>query len=176
MAKNGVSASAVGTHLDLTRQRVGQLADEGVFARLDDGSFKLDACRVAYIRWLRSDDRRVAKTATNSRINDARAAEIELRTAEREKRIVAEAQAHGIAIIEEFGGQLRSDLMAIPARVTADIAMRRRIEEQIEEAFGASSDRAKAEAARAQVPEPVAAEVRARVKIELRASKRSIRK
>lgn len=146
MPKLGVSGPVVGQHLDLTKQRVGQLVDENVFARLSDGSFDLDACRVAYIRWLRSDERRASKAVTTSRFQEARAADLEQRTAERNKDLLKQAQAEAISVIDEFYGGLRSDLMAIPARVTADIALRRRIEDGIDDAFGASAKRSLAAA------------------------------
>lgn len=86
------------------------------------------------------------------RVRDARAADIELRTAERKRAHIVEAQAEAVAVIDEYAGQLRSDLMAIPARVTADIAMRRRMEDEIDEAFGAAGDRATAAASLTEPP------------------------
>lgn len=45
--RKGASANACGLHLDLSRVRVVQLVDEGALPRNKDGSFDLDACRVA---------------------------------------------------------------------------------------------------------------------------------
>src|SRR5207253_1359713 len=86
--RKGASANQCGTHLDLSRVRVVQLVNEGALPRNVDGSFDLDACRLAYIRYLRSEDRRGAKSATASRVQEARAKEIELRTAREEGRLV----------------------------------------------------------------------------------------
>lgn len=77
----GVTGTALGLHLDLSRQRVNQLVDEGVLHRLPAGGFDQDACRVAYVRWLRSDERRASRSEADARLRDARAREIELRNA-----------------------------------------------------------------------------------------------
>lgn len=137
-----VSAAVVGQHLGISRQRVGQLADEGVIGRGPDGCFDIDQSRLAYIRWLRADDRRAVKSEGTDRMRDARAAEIEQRMAERQGRMVAEAQAETLRIVDEVCGPLKSDLMALPARVTADIALRRKIESGIDEAFNSAANRA----------------------------------
>jgi hypothetical protein len=143
VSKIGVTAAAVGAHLRLTRQRVGQLTDEGVFSRLADGSFDLDACRFAYIEWLRSDDRRSAKSVVASRINDARAAEIEIRTAERLKTLQGLGRDEGLAVVDAVLGPMRSDLQSVPARVTKDLALRLRLESELNGVLDNAANRAR---------------------------------
>ena len=49
-----VTATQLGEHLGLTRQRIGALADtEHVIERLPNGRFDQDDCRLRYLRWLR---------------------------------------------------------------------------------------------------------------------------
>jgi hypothetical protein len=74
----GATAVACGQHLTLSRQRISQMTDEGNLSRNADGSFDLDACRDAYIAWLRSEDRKGAKSAAASRVQDARAREMKI--------------------------------------------------------------------------------------------------
>jgi hypothetical protein len=155
MPKQGLSAAALGKHLDLSKQRVAQLAAEGVLTKLGDGSYEVDACRLAYIRWLRADDRRSSRILAASKVQDARAEEIALRVEGRKQSHVIEAQQAAVAVIDEFAGQLRADLMAIPARVTADLALRQKIEGQIDEAFGAAGERAAAAASLVEPPRTV---------------------
>lgn len=100
-------------------------------------------------------DRQASQSAAASRIHDARAAEIELRTAERKRKHLVEAQADAIRVIDEIAGPLKSDLMAIPAQVTTDLALRRRIEDKIDGAFGEASKRAFAAADRMEMREPL---------------------
>src|SRR5712672_1536248 len=51
-----VSASALAQHLDCSRTYIGKLEAQGVLHRAPDGSgFPLDASRVSYLRFLRSE-------------------------------------------------------------------------------------------------------------------------
>ena len=61
-ADGTVSSSVLGRHLDLTYQRVLQLADEYVIERLPSGRFNQDDCRIKYLRWLRAPERRTVKS------------------------------------------------------------------------------------------------------------------
>lgn len=142
MARSGVSGPTLAKHLDLSRQRVPQLVDEGVIKANDDGSFDLDACRLAYIRWLRGEDRRATKSAADSRLRDMKAEEVQLRMDEKRGVLLAAGQAEAVKVIDEFFGGLKADLLAIPARVTTDIATRRKIEDGLNQAFGAAAKRA----------------------------------
>lgn len=129
----GASAQACGTHLDLSRVRIVQLVDEGALPRNKDGSFDLDACRVAYIRYLRSEDRRGAKSATASRVQEARAKEIELRTAREEARLIPLDDVS--AAIADILGTYRSELSGVPAAASRDLAVRAEIEKQLNDAI-----------------------------------------
>ena len=58
-----VTATQLGEHLGLTRQRTGVLADtEHVIERLPNGRFNQDDCRLRYLRWLRDPARRSARS------------------------------------------------------------------------------------------------------------------
>jgi hypothetical protein len=58
-----VTATQLGEHLGLTRQRIGVLADtEHVIERLPNGRFNQDDCRLRYLRWLRDPARRSARS------------------------------------------------------------------------------------------------------------------
>ena len=142
MAKKGLTAAALGRCIDVTRQRVGQLADEGVLPRMADGSFDREACTVAYIRLLRSERSANTQSASATRVQDARADEIAMRIEERTKALVAEARSEALAAVDEVAGGLKADLMALPARLTKDLALRRRLEEEIESAFDVAAKRA----------------------------------
>jgi hypothetical protein len=57
-----VTATQLGEHLGLTRQRIGALADtEHVIERLPNGRFDQNACRLKYLAWLRDPQRRSAR-------------------------------------------------------------------------------------------------------------------
>jgi hypothetical protein len=145
-----------------TPRWVQQLVANGYVSKGERGRYRIIDVVHGRLRQILDDERRSSQSASASRVQDARASEIEARTAERLQSHLAAAQAEAVAVIDEFAGQLRSDLMAIPARVTADIALRRRMEDQIDEAFGAAGDRATAAAALAHPPKPVVPNRRAR--------------
>jgi phage terminase Nu1 subunit (DNA packaging protein) len=136
---DGATATAVGSHLDLSRQRVGQLADEGVFSRNANGLYDLDNCRLAYIRWIRDDQRRTTKSASTSRVQDARAREIELRMARDAHRLIETDEA--IAVCDEIVGTYKAELAGLPARVTRDMGLRQTIETEIDDICRRVADR-----------------------------------
>ena len=58
-----MTATQLGEHLGLTRQRIGVLADiEHVIERLPNGRFNEDDCLLRYLRWLRDPARRSAQS------------------------------------------------------------------------------------------------------------------
>lgn len=134
----GVTAAVAAQHVDMSAQRFGRLADEGVFTRLPGGKFDLDACRVAYIRWLRDGRRRLSKSAAASRVQEARAREIEIRTAEREHRLIETDEA--IAVVDDVIGRLRAETSGIGARLTRDRELRRAVEKELDDVFSRAAD------------------------------------
>jgi hypothetical protein len=139
--QNGSSQKAVATHLDMSQQRVAQFVRDGTFPLLENGKLDVDACRVIYIRWLRDQSRKLGGSAAADRLLEARAAEIELRTAGRLETLRARSLETVIEYTDEILGPLKPDMLAIPARLTRDLVLRRQIEEAIEFTFNAAADR-----------------------------------
>jgi hypothetical protein len=135
-----VSASAISRQLDLSRQRIAQLVDEGVIERRPDDRFDQDAARVAYLRWLRSEDRRGKKNAADGRLRDARAREVELRIAEREHRLIDMAEHE--AVLTEVLGIVVAAMDGMPARITRDLRLRAVIEAEINDTLNRAAARA----------------------------------
>jgi hypothetical protein len=123
----GASATAVGRCLDLSRQRVGQLEAEGVFARISGTSrFDLGACTIAYIRWLRDENRRGSKAAGASVFQIARTKEIEQRIAREDGRLLLIESVD--AAIDQIVGSFRAELAGVAAASTRDLDQRQAIE------------------------------------------------
>jgi hypothetical protein len=101
-----------------------------------------------YVDYKEDADRRATKSAGESRVKDARAEEIEMRILEKSNALLRNAQQEIVALVDVYGGPLRSDLLSIPARVTKDLPLRRRIENEINGAFGAAAKRLANELAR----------------------------
>jgi len=76
---SAVTATALGEHLGLSRQRISALADEGVIERLPDGQFNQDRARLGYLAWLRDPARRSARSEAASDLEKAKAALVWLR-------------------------------------------------------------------------------------------------
>jgi hypothetical protein len=130
----GVSATEVGRHLDMSRQRVGQLQAEGVFPRLDDGRFDLNICRIAYIRWMKDENRRGTKASGASRVSESRARAIEQRIAREDGRLIETDDV--FAAVADILGTFRSELAGVPAATTRDLGVRSEIEKHLEGAIG----------------------------------------
>lgn len=126
----GASATEVGRRLDLSRQRVGQLEAEGVFKRIEGTTrFDVGACTIAYIRWLRDENRRGSKSSGASVFQQARTREIEQRIAREDGKLVPieEVQA-GVA---DILGTYRAELSGVPAASTRDLDVRAAIESNL---------------------------------------------
>ena len=78
-----VGAQQLAKHLDLTYPRISQLVADHVLEKLPSGRFNVDACRVAYIRWLRAPERRVVKSKADNAFTQAKAELIRIRIEEK---------------------------------------------------------------------------------------------
>jgi phage terminase Nu1 subunit (DNA packaging protein) len=134
-----VAASVIGSFIDVSAERVRKLAEEGVLPREGKGRFPLRACIKAHAAWSRDEARRGSRTASQSRVSDARAREIEIRVAKEEHRLIETEDALGA--LDEIIGTLRSEASGLPARVTRDVALRRKVESEIDDIFRRASAR-----------------------------------
>ncbi|HEV8503706.1 MAG TPA: hypothetical protein VGR63_19195 [Casimicrobiaceae bacterium] len=110
-------------------ERIRQLSREGWIPKHGTGAntrYALVDVVQGYIRFRDDVEKRQTKTAAATRISDARAREIELRTAIREGRLIDLDEA--LEAVEDLVGLLRSELSGLPARCTRDLQLRRTIE------------------------------------------------
>jgi excisionase family DNA binding protein len=125
--------------LELTSERIRQLIASGHIPALVNGKVALAAVVRGYIHFRNEDDRRTSKSASASRVQDARAREIELKVAEREGRlidIVEHRELYG-----EVFGTLKADMNGVGQRFGRDQAQRRQIEQGIDAIFDKAADR-----------------------------------
>ena len=92
-----------------------------------------------FLRYARGEYRRTTKTAMRSRVQAARAREIELRIAERSHKLVDIDEAY--ALLDDVFGGFRSDLGGLPATVTRDLNIRRDIERGVNEILNRTAKR-----------------------------------
>jgi phage terminase Nu1 subunit (DNA packaging protein) len=132
--------------LMVTPHWVRRLTNEGWIPRPARNRYRIAEGVQGYIRFLRDEQRRASKSASASRVQDARACEIELRTAREENRLIETEEA--IAVCDEIVGAWRSALSGLPARITRNLELRRRIETEVDDICRSVADRL-AERARA---------------------------
>jgi hypothetical protein len=125
MAQQNLNVSAVARHLFLSPARVRELEAEGVFQRLD-GKLALDECRHRYIDHLRQ---RRPKSPADEKWREERARQLALQNAVKARDLIAITEA--VEGLETVIGFVLSELHGMPARVTRDLELRRRLDEDI---------------------------------------------
>lgn len=143
-----VSTEVLASMLKIGVRRAQQLHREGVYPSAGHGLWDALVCVPAATEHrLQSEIAKLGRAPANDRLRTARAEEIELRIEERSRALVNEAIEEALAVFDEAAGGLKSDLLSIPARITNDLPLRRKIETQINGAFREAADRARAAAA-----------------------------
>ena len=128
----GIISTAVACQLlMLSRQRLDQLAAQGWVTRHSPGRWRTVALVQGYIRFMRDEGRRMSRSAAGSRVREARAKEIEVRTAERLGKLVPLEDFD--AFVDLVCGLFRAELGGLPARFTRDLPTRRALEREINE-------------------------------------------
>jgi phage terminase Nu1 subunit (DNA packaging protein) len=110
---------------------VGKLTKDGVIARASKGQYPKDECCKKYIAHLKSDERRSTKSAGENRLRDAKAAEVDMRLAERRRELIPMSDAD--AAISNLCGLFRMEMDGAPAAMTRDMDWRRKIEAKHDE-------------------------------------------
>jgi len=131
----------------LHRSRISQFVAEGWLIPAGRKShFKwFDACQ-AYVRYLRAEDRKTSKSASDSRMRDAKAREIEVRTNQRLGRLVP-LDAYE-EMIDNICGIVRSEFAGLAASSTRDLTQRRIIEREVNARLRRIAEHAMAQAIR----------------------------
>jgi uncharacterized coiled-coil protein SlyX len=126
--------------LMVSPERVRQLSKEGWIEKQGRDQFYLVDVVQGYIRFRNDSERRATKSVAANRVSDARAREVELRIAERERRLVELSEM--IALADKLVGMFRAEMSGLPARVTRDLQIRRTIETAINDILDRIADAA----------------------------------
>jgi hypothetical protein len=115
-------------------QRISQLVNDGWFkplsiARGVRGKYNWQEAVSGFIRFLRDEDRRSSKSASYSRIQDAKARDIEVRTQQRLSRLIPLEVYE--EMIDNVAGMVRTEFAGLAAASTRDLTMRRIIEREV---------------------------------------------
>lgn len=122
----------------LSNERIRQLVRDGYIPKPAKNSYPLVGVVQGYIRFLRDEDRRSSKVASESGLKKARQEEIEMRMAERRRELIARPEAE--AAMDEVVGQINQEFSGFAARVTRDPALRRQIETKLDEVLNSIAD------------------------------------
>lgn len=118
---------------------VRRLTKDGWIKKLGKDRYRIVDAVHGYIAFSKDDERRQSRSASASRVQEARAREIELRTAKEEGRLV-EVSAINFAIADILG-TYRSELEGVAAGSTRDLTMRAEIQKRIDEAMDRCRER-----------------------------------
>ena len=141
----------------LSRQRIDQLLKDGWITRYGKNQYNLANAVQGYIRFLRDNSRRSQVSAADSRVRDARAKDIEARTAQRLGHLVSISVYD--EMIDGFAGLVRSEFAGLSAACTRDLILRRIIEREVNAQLRRMAEYAMAQSVRvAAVRETDAAE------------------
>lgn len=126
-----VLMSQLANLIGITTERIRQLQRDGDMPRCPErGMIHLVQGVQAYIAFLKKGAAAENnRSSAESRVRDARAREIEIRTAEREKHLISTTEA--IGVMDEVLGGFLSELAGLPARVSRDREVRLKIETEI---------------------------------------------
>lgn len=135
-----VPTTQVAAVLMVSGERIRQLQNDGYIPRSPvRGHVSLVGAVQGYIRFLKDESRASSRVASESRVRDARAREMELRIAEREGRLVDMADV--IAFETDVLGSLAAQLSTLSSRVTRDLAIREKIDKELDDILAACQRR-----------------------------------
>ena len=83
-----VSAVELGIVLGLSKQRIGQMANDGILPRAANGRYPLAVSVQAYVRWLKDEARNASKTAAANDLIRQRTRALELKNALLDHRLI----------------------------------------------------------------------------------------
>lgn len=122
-----------------SKQWVNTLEREGWVKKEGRGLYRLTELVQGYARYLTEQRKSASKNAAQTRLQEARAAAIEQRTARDEHLLIDTNEA--IAVLDEIIGGLRSELDGLPARWTRDVDKRRELEALLNDTFRRAAER-----------------------------------
>jgi hypothetical protein len=145
-ADGTIGVEAAAEWIGVSAGRVSQLVKLGWITKTANGRYLLGNVVKGFIAFLRDEQRLASRTEAAAELTRQKAAALALRTAKEAGELCDVADALGT--VDEIVGKLRADLAGLPARLTRDLEMRRRLDSEIDAIFGEASVRYEREAER----------------------------
>lgn len=127
---NSVTAAKL---IKVTIQWLNSLVKAGWIKKVGRDRFKVVEVVHGYVDYLQDENRKATKTQAATRVQDARAREIELRTARESGKLIDVEDVE--SLLTEVIGELRSEFSGLPAACTRDLEMRGVIEKNLNDAI-----------------------------------------
>lgn len=124
-----VSTAFLAEILNITQQTVTRLARSGDIPKADRGRFYLPHAVPAFVEHRERLAAATKPSAADDELKRLRAREIELRIARDERQLIPLAEA--TALDDVFVGTFLAELSALPAAVSSDQAIRRKVEDAV---------------------------------------------
>lgn len=123
---NTIDTAMAAALLKITPRYVRQISSQGWYKPAGRDRWNLIELVQGYIDFLKDEGRRTSKSAAESRVRDARAAEIERRLAREDRTIIMLDEA--MAFVDLISGDFLQSIGGLPARITREPRERQRIE------------------------------------------------
>ena len=136
---NTLDLQTAASLLQLSERRIQQLAKEGWFATTERGRYPLVPLVRGYIRFLKEENARQAKSAAEGRLKDVKAREVEMRIARADREVIDLAEA--MEAVSGVAGECVAEFEGLPARITRNVRERQRIRDICDEARQRLADR-----------------------------------
>lgn len=131
--------------LEFSRPFLARIEGAGFVKRAGPNKWPVIETFQGVLRYMRDEDRRTTKSAVELRVREARAVEIELRTAQRAGTLCRTEEA--IGLVDDVLGALRADLGGLAASVTRELSLRGEIDRGLDDILNRAAARFNARAA-----------------------------
>ena len=139
-----ISVQQAATLLNRSVRWVQNLVQNGYVVRSKAGQYSVVEVVRGALAHYENLIEKSSKSAAASRVTDARTREIEMRIAERQRELIPLEDAK--AVIAQFAAQVRAELTGLPSRLTRDLDMRRKLEQEVDGSLRRLSAQANASA------------------------------
>jgi hypothetical protein len=119
--------------IKVTPQWFNTLKRQGVFKPISSNRYRVIEIVHGYIDYLKDENRASTKTASASRVQDARAAQIEMQTAKELRDLIPKDEV--CDFLTEATGTFRAELAGVPAASSRDPEVRAEIEKNLDAAI-----------------------------------------
>jgi hypothetical protein len=133
-----ISYKAFAEACDVSPAYIGQLVKEGVIPRQGHGRIPVIEGFGTYVRHLRGARKASPESDSKTKVANARAAEISLRVAREERKLIPLDEARDILAV--FFGATRAEIESLPPGVTRDPELRHKIRAKCDDLLNRLAD------------------------------------